>query len=186
MGIVTDFQAFRSDEIVLLPSHQVSATKAKPSYGHVEIRRREVEFADFARHVVERIVSSNPRWNPNLLAEIATESIIPGSILAELEFEEYVAGFAIRSVNRQLPVVVTAETPKLSAVVAAQTEGWQIARYTDVDTLYDVFLSPASSYGPAIPLELELPGIRRLPENQHLFSRGVLKADVLMQENRRT
>lgn len=73
-------------------------------------------------------------------------------------------------------MVVTAETPDLTAVREADRVGAAVVRYTDVETLRALMNSDRR---PSLPMEIHLPTLHRYPRNRGIATRGVDTRDVL-------
>ncbi|WP_148283438.1 hypothetical protein [Reyranella massiliensis] len=161
-----------------------SHLKKRSLRGYVEVRQRRADFADFSEYVIKTfalpIFSHDRQFRPAIIANLR----VPQDILSKLDFPKFASGFELNSGELKQQIVVTAETPKLSALTAASAEGWQVVRYTDANAILDILSGQVSYRGGGIPFELKLPRIRRLPENQNLFSRGIAKADLILLDPR--
>jgi hypothetical protein len=77
---------------------------------------------------------------------------------------------------QRTPIIVTAETPGLATLRAAERIGASVVRYTDVETVRALMHSDRP---PALPMEIHLPVLHRYPRNRGLATRGVDTRDVL-------
>lgn len=73
-------------------------------------------------------------------------------------------------------LVVTAETPDLTALRVGQQSGTQVVRYTDRDALRALFNGEAPF---SLPSEIRLPSLRRQARNRGLVTRGVDARDIV-------
>lgn len=174
---------FRRSTAVLFRSTFGAAPtgSARKHFGYVEVRQQARDFPGFARHVLQEVGLSHLRSarSPFHSLNDIRSLDVPESILNELRFGDYVAGFALGASTDQAAVAILGETPTLRALLVAQTVGWQLMRYTDVESLLEFLsLAPSASRN-ALPYELSLPRANRLIENQGLFERGIANYDVV-------
>ncbi|MBR0911499.1 hypothetical protein [Bradyrhizobium japonicum] len=130
-------------------------------------------FEGFALAVINNLFSSdeNKRWR------FGEDSTVPAIVRRALQFPQQT--FALSIVDRAYTVLVTAETPTLDALVAANRSGWRVARYTDRATLRSLMNTKDELDLRNVPGEVALGSIATSEINRKLATRGVDTRDII-------
>jgi hypothetical protein len=139
--------------------------------GKVELQELDANFGQFGLAAVDSIVGSE-KFQP------LEHQAVPGTLLRSLEFPSHACGIETHFSPRD-GVLVTAETPSLEAIKAAEKENWGVVRYTDEETVREHLDYREKKRLRLLPREIRLPQVRRLEQNRHLATRGVDPRDVL-------
>jgi hypothetical protein len=155
--------------------------------GYAAIREPELRFALFAGAVVANVADAGPAASAGGRAPARRpqaerrrlgepRDLRRDDAAAGLRIPDLAAGVDLEDAGRLL---VTAETPTPKAVRRALKAGWATARYTDLETISELLAGGNDGSMPALPRELRLPPLHRLPSNRGLAVRGVDPRDVL-------
>ena len=138
--------------------------------GFLELQPLRQDFALFA----EMAVIQELRSDESRTYQISSSHDIPSSISRVLDNPELATTVKGLGKNNGL-VIVTAETPNLTSLRAADGFGERIVRYTDFETLRALDNDQARE----LPSEIRLPDLHRYPQNRGLATRGVDTRDVI-------
>ncbi|TIP24254.1 MAG: hypothetical protein E5X67_29860 [Mesorhizobium sp.] len=103
----------------------------------------------------------------------------PQDLISALKFPLQAFAFHARTAAKPVRLLLTAETPTLEALLAADRSDWQVVRYTDRDTLRRLALSEAPIGRRNVPSEVALGSISASDINRRLAVRGVDTRDVI-------
>lgn len=139
--------------------------------GTVDLREPGADFGSFAAEVVHDICPDENGYVVQALpADTPPIAVRP----------EGWAAFSVQGpegVTRRLGVMAAA--PTLDNLAEAERADWPIVRYTDRRTL-EHRLFDVDSEVTDLPAEIELPRLRRLPQNRRLAARGLDPRDVVL------
>ncbi len=157
------------------------ADRAADRFALVEGRAPDVAFEEFAREALGEILKE-ARLDQRRLPE--AQQLDPRLWVTErpshslgLRSPEHAVALTIKRSPQDLRVIVTAEAPDLSSVIAARTVGQLLVRYTDTETLTPLLTSLGNP--PAVPGDVRLSSLRSSPLNRRLATRGVDQRDVV-------
>lgn len=140
--------------------------------GSVLVSYLENDFRDFSAAALREAHDSQAR--PGLSLQPRP---LPTRVADSLAFPEKAQAFDIEG---QVPrsLIITAETPGIADIRAAQTAGFHIVRYTDRATLIGLSRSMLTSPENELPVEIAMPTLPRRESNRRLAVRGVDPRDV--------
>jgi hypothetical protein len=132
-------------------------------------------FKDFALAAINNLFRSeeNRRWRSG------EDSTVPGAVRRALQFPHQTFAFQMSITDRLHPVLLTAETPTLDVLIAADRSGWRVVRYTDRDTLRALINTTDEFVLRNVPGEVALGSITTSEINRKLATRGVDTRDII-------
>lgn len=144
-----------------------------------EGRRRTSRFAEFATRVITPIVERRTKSRRNSAPRVEQMPSMPSDLRNMMRDPQYSAAFRVYDedgdATYRAQIVLTAETPTLGLVEAADRSGWSIARYTDVASIRRRFGEPQLR---TFPDELDLGELHSNELHRRLATRGVDQRDV--------
>ena len=137
--------------------------------------RPKGDFEAFALAVIKSLFGNDDdqRWR------LGEDSNVPGSIRKALRFPRQTFPFQVAAANQIYPVLLTAETPTLDALVAADRAGWRIVRYTDRTTLRAIMRAEGEFNIRNVPGEVALASVATSEVNRKLATRGADTRDII-------
>lgn len=142
-----------------------------------EIRRNIPRFGEFADAIVAHAFARSRGRRRVLISPPHEDLRVPDGISRELAFPRHCRGFRVQTrTGDSVKLAVVGEKPTLDAVTAANGAAWQIARYTDMETIARI--RQLGSGGGTLPDEIDLGTIRSSPINRHVATRGVDQRDI--------
>lgn len=141
-----------------------------------ELRRFDPDFPTFAGAVAGHALGG---WHR--LDEVGMEvsSLLPEWASATLEHSTMATAVILPERISYDGVVISAETPTLQALQAAEAKRWGLVRYTDRETLRNILTDKEWARAGALPREIVFPRLLRQTRNRRLATRGVDPRDVV-------
>ena len=133
-------------------------------------------FDDFALAVINSLASYE---EDGLLRHRAGVTDPPKSLRRVLQFPEHAFATELHGADEPRRILVTAETPSLDTLAAADRLGWRVVRYTDRDTLRALFRSKKQHSNRNVPAEVALGALLTSDTNRKLATRGVDGRDII-------
>ncbi|UVK55381.1 hypothetical protein DBIPINDM_001889 [Mesorhizobium sp. AR02] len=144
----------------------------------IELQPLREDFERFARAAVAEALGPGGRWRD--ISSLRFE--IPPSVRQTLDHPALACAIPPPTIEGR-SVIVTAETPDLTALREATVSGVAIARYTDTGTIRTLLDGSRARFD--LPVEIRIPRLHRYPRNRGLATRGVDARDVIrMSETR--
>lgn len=158
----------------LLPERDIGPT---PKSVYVEGRRNVPDFARFAMAAVSEMFHDR-RGRLRTVRRADNDPRL--TYMAEqLKFPEQLCMLTLDGQGDDpVSLVVTAETPGLAAVHAADQAGWSVARYTDEATILRL-AGPVVKAAGSLPDEVDIGNIRSAAPNRQIAARGVDQRDIV-------
>jgi len=140
--------------------------------GTVLVSYVENDFRDFSAAALREAYDSQARSGLSLQPRP-----LPMRVADSLAFPEKAQAFDIEG---EVPrsIIVTAETPGIADIRAAQAAGFHIVRYTDRTTLIGLSSSMLTGPESELPVEIAMPSLPRRGGNRRLAVRGVDPRDI--------
>ena len=144
--------------------------------GVAQIKSVNPEFGPFAQQVVSSVIASLDEPRPGFIGRLSSSVKLAGV----LQFPKLLHTVGVRKAAHVQRLAVIAETPDIHMVQVASDEGCALVRYTDHETIREFVAPGPRDIVGLLPREVQLPNIRRLPQNRHLATRGIDPRDVVM------